>query len=114
MPETKFDRGEDQLFEMIGVSRADRQLAHDLAKHAAEKAVESIHTVAQTAPDLRTTNVIMVSACQMVGYAAEKYIEKRTQEVLDRLPDELRRQVEAVINKPEEPSGQRDFDGKFR
>lgn len=47
------------------------QIIHDLSRHAAEKAAESIFTVAMTSPRLDMINVVSLTAALLLGQAAK-------------------------------------------
>lgn len=119
MPETKEEMELSALFERIGVTKTDRLLTRDLSKNAAQKALESIRVVCETVPDQRMRNVIMLSACLMVGEAAEKTILQRLSSAMDGLPPDVREKFDEMFKdapdaKPKpQPQRVRDFDGKW-
>lgn len=113
---------QEMMFQALGVTPQIRELVNDLAKHAAQNAVASITTVAKTAPDPRLTNVIMLTACLLVGESAEATMSKRMEEVMERLPPDIKAMVEE-LHKEEaaiketlksETKKIRDFDGKYQ
>lgn len=108
----------EALLERLGVTKREREITRDLSRNAAEKALESIRVVAETAFDQRMTNVIMLSACLMVGEAAEKTILQRMEQAMDRMPPDVRAKFDEMFK--DEPvvatkrQGVRDFDGNYQ
>jgi hypothetical protein len=114
-----FSEEQQQLFEAMGITAEARQIMLDLARHAAQKAFESIVTVAETAPDDRMVNSILLSACAMLGRAADRTVAEHAEETIQQVPEHVRPFVERVIRqqvgaKPEPKQGVRDFDGKYQ
>lgn len=122
MPEMNAEHRQlqDELFAAIGVTPEDRQIVRDLAKHAAQQAVESINTIANTVHNPRMTNVVLLSAMMLLGEAAEHTIAERMASAIERMPPELRGIFEEVMEAEKKeksqtkPTGVRDFDGNYR
>lgn len=107
----------EALLERLGITKEEREITRDLSRNAAEKALESIKTVARTAFDQRMSNVIMLSACLMVGEAAEKTIVMRMEQAVDRMPPDVRAKFDELFKEPEpqqKRQGVRDFDGNYQ
>jgi hypothetical protein len=111
-----------KLCEAVGLDESAREMIMDLARHAAKNAVLSIETVAETAPDERMFNSIMMTAMTMIGQAAEEMVKERAAEMLEGMPPHLRPLAEACLrgrtfvtpDAQPKPVGVRDFDGKFQ
>jgi hypothetical protein len=111
--EHRFTEEEERLFETLGITKGDRMLMADIARHAAQQAVDTIHTIATTLPDPRMVNVVMLSACAMLGEAARHTVNEKMTAMIDRLPIELRERFEALHNEVSKPKKARDFDGNY-
>jgi hypothetical protein len=111
-----------KLFDAVGLHEDAREMIMDLARHAAKNAVSSIQIVAETAPDERMVNSILLTAMSMVGQAAEEMVKERAAEMLEKMPADLRALAEAALRgrtfvAPEaqpKPTGVRDFDGNYK
>lgn len=112
-----------KLFEAVGLDSDAREMIMDLARHAAKNAVSSIQIVAESAPDDRMVNSILLTAMSMIGQAAEEMVKERAAEMLEKMPADLRPLAEAALRgsrtfvSPEaqpKTTGVRDFDGNYK
>lgn len=93
-----FTDAEAATLEKMGISRSDMLLVGDLAKKAAENAIDSIEIVANLAPNPRLRGVIILMASLMVGDSAKSLIAER---------------VTSALRAARGGAAVRDFDGKF-
>jgi hypothetical protein len=72
---------EYHMLKKLGLSEEQMHIVHDLARHAAEKASESVFIVAMTAPEIDMINLVSVTACMLLGHTAQQVANKDAKEL---------------------------------
>lgn len=107
---------EQHLFTILDLPSHEQSLIHDLARNAAQKAIESAKCVAETVPEPWMIDIVFLSSLLLIGQAANNRMAERAELAMQVLGPEGRAAIAKIIEenkgKQGRESGVRDFDGK--